>query len=242
MSARSLMILCLALTALFSVAATPFAAVVVMLGLERAGISYDRAEGTLWRGRLTGVHWRDTYVGDAVMRPLPFSMLLGRLSLDMTLEGGLVAGRGIVSRGIFAPLTIRDAEITADLAALPVMVKLTGHIQASLAEVALGPRGCLRAKGRLSTDALTHGFVDTPWRGPVISGEVTCEDGALLLPLSGTDGVQKVGVLMKVRPDRSFDVRVELDTADPAMTQLLPVLGFRRDGGALVLKQEGRWG
>jgi hypothetical protein len=242
MTARGLALLFVGCVALFIVAGTPFLAVITALGLERAGISYSRAEGTLWSGRLTNVYWRDTAVGEMALRPLPFAILLGRLSIDVVLEGGAVQGRARISRGVFAPLALRDVTISADLSTLPVMMKLAGRIEASLAELVLGPRGCMRAQGRLTTDALTHGVADAPWRGPGLSGEVGCKGGALIVPLSGSDGTQTVDVLMTLHPDRSFDVRVELDTADPAMTQLLPALGFRRDGGMLVLEQEGRWG
>ena len=225
----------------FTAASVPFSAIVGLFELDRVGISYARAEGTLWRGHLSDVYWRDAPVGQVMIRPVLSALLSGKFSLAFVVDGRVVEAEGKIVWGLFSQFRIQDVRLSADLAALPVFIKLGGRLDLALTEIEFGAGGCKLGKGRLHTDALTHSLAGLAWSGPALTGEIRCDDGVLILPLSGGDAAQDARLLMQVKPDHKFDVRVDVDILDPVMTQLLPQFGFYREGGTLVLKQEGRW-
>ena len=81
---------------IFTAASVPFSAIVGLFELDRVGISYARAEGTLWRGHLSDVYWRDAPVGQVMIRPVLSALLSGKFSLAFVVDGRVVMSVRVV--------------------------------------------------------------------------------------------------------------------------------------------------
>lgn len=228
--------------AVFIIAAMPLAALTALIDFERLGIAVGRTEGTVWQGRLKHVYWRNYAMGEFDVRPSFLALLKGQVSVDVAVNDGPVQAKGTVARNIFSDVIVRDAVVSADINGLPVLLQLSGQIDADVGYVEYGRGGCVDVNAVLETDALVHGFAGLAWTGPVLTGEMRCEDGVLVLPLNGAENGQNVALQMTLKPDRTFDIRISIQTLDAALAQVLPALGFRREDNALVLVQSGRWG
>lgn len=226
----------------FSVAAMPLSTLTSLIGLERFGVAVGRVEGTIWQGRLKDVYWRNYALGAVGLSPNALPLLQGQLSVELTVDDGPVRAKGTLSRSIFSDVILRDTVVSANIAGLPILLQLSGQVEVDIAYLRYGPKGCVDAKATLKTDALERGFAGLAWAGPTLSGQMRCEGNVLVLPLSGAENGQVVSLQMTLKPDRTFDIRVSIDTPDAAVAQVLPALGFRREGNALVLVQDGRWG
>ncbi|MHB1207114.1 MAG: type II secretion system protein N, partial [Rhodospirillaceae bacterium] len=150
--------------AIFLVATLPLSVALPRAQLEQRGIGYSRAEGTIWHGRIEGLRWRGYRVGDATIAVKPLMILAGRLALDADVGGaGLMRGGGRVQITPFGTLILADVSLTADVARLPVIVPLSGHVTVVVAHAEISRRGCRSAVGAIRTDALVRQPAGLPW-------------------------------------------------------------------------------
>jgi len=220
----------------------PFSALVAALDLQGRGITYSRAEGSLWNGRLTGLMWRGHGLGDASVQVSPFLLLLGRLDIDIALAGrGVIAGRGHVTLWPNSSTTVRDLVLAADVTTLPVVLPLKGSVSVAVRRVEMTRHGCRSADADIHTNALVDRPAGLDWRGPVLSGAVRCAEGALIIPLAGDNGAETIAATMRLLADGSFSIQVDAHTADEAVIGVLSAIGFTHTDGRMTLMQAGRW-
>jgi hypothetical protein len=242
MSARTLAVIFASCFFVLAAVSLPLSAVVGALGLESRGITYSRVEGTLWSGRLHGLAWRGRDLGDAVLTVNPLTLLLARVQVEIALEGRTgVTGAGRFTLWPNGSLSVRNAWLSADVAALPVVLPLTGNLRVDIAHADFTRAGCRTVDAHLQTNALVNRPAGLNWQGPVLSGTARCEDGTLTLPLSGGGGAEQVTVTMSLAGDGGFHVQTQARTADEAVKRALSLAGFTDVDGAMTLIQTGRW-
>jgi len=241
MSAQALGALFVATFTLVLLATLPLSLVIATVGATRHDFSYERVSGTLWAGTVQGLRWRGMDLGEARFGFRPLALAFGRFGMDVVLTGkGAVTGQGFIAltpRGIF----IRDLSVTADVRALPLVLPLTGNVSIDVARAEVGRAGCRVLDGAVQTDALVNRPAGLAWRGPVLSGPVGCNDGAIVIPLKGEAGAEVVAVMMTLARDGTFGIRIDASTPDPAVIGALSAVGFVEAGGMMTLNQRGRW-
>lgn len=241
MSARQLVALFAAFFVAVIIVTLPLSAVMAAFDLPARGISYARASGTVWNGALAGLHWRGRDLGDARIAVRPLSLLIGRLGADFELDGkGVVSGSGFVAATL-GGFAVRDLSLSADVAQLPIVLPLSGKVAVDLAAADGGPNGCRRIEGAVRTNALVNRPAGLAWRGPELEGPVTCENGAIVIPLKGGTASESVAVAMTLGHDGTFGIRVEARTPDAALISVLSAVGFVEADGVMTLTQHGRW-
>jgi len=221
---------------------TPLSAMIGLFDIGKAGISYSRAEGTLWNGRLSRVAWRGRVLGDATVAVNPMTLLLARLDADVAVTGGQGAqGRGQITLWPTGSIALRDVTVDADVALLPIMLPVKGSISASVRHADFGRNGCRAVDAEVRTDALRERPAGIDWRGPVLSGRAHCRDGVLVLPIAGGEGSETIAVTMRASGDGTFNVDVDARTDDQTVKSVLSALGFTAAGDAMILAQSGHW-
>jgi hypothetical protein len=220
---------------------TPVTVLISPQRLERAGLAVAGVDGNWRQAVLSDVSWRGYAIGQVTVQPLWSGLVEGHAFFRVQASGGRMQAHGVVGRGLFTSLQLRDVNVTADLVGLPVLVQLVGLLSAEIQEFDYGPQGCRRAVGTLKTDALSRGIAGLSWAGPALAGQLQCTDGAIVLPLASNTMNQRVFAAMTLKPDGTFEARIDVSVPDPSIKQILSQLGFRQEGDSFVLIQKGRW-
>ena len=240
MTKTRLAILFAAAFLLFLAATLPLGVAANLLGFEKSGLSYSKAEGTIWDGTLSGVVFQGGQLGRLDISADPLALAALRLRIDWALSGGRIAGRGVFERRVGAKVTLRDMVLDADLRGLATIVPVSGTLFATVEEIAFGANGCEVAEAVIETNALQKTPNEFDWVGPVLTGRPQCDGPRLVLPLEGAEGNERVAIEMWIRPDFDFGTRVTIDTENMGLRTALGIMGFEDRGGGYELVQRAR--
>lgn len=240
MSNRRLIILFTAVFAAVLLAQAPLAAVMPLMGLADRGLTYTRAEGSVWQGRIVGLGWRGRNFGNTEVSVRPLWLLLGQLRADVTLSGA-AKGHGRIVAWPNGSLALSDVSLTADVALFPVVLPVQGNLAIDVRRADFSHAGCRTVDADVRTNALVDRPAGLAWQGPVLSGTATCHDGVLMVPLAGGVGDETVAITMQIAGDGTFNAKVAARTADQAVMSMLSAVGFTAEGGAMTFIQNGRW-
>ncbi|MCW1384033.1 type II secretion system protein N [Novosphingobium sp. KCTC 2891] len=214
------------------------AALVVLLPLRLVlggvpGLSASAAEGTIWSGRV-----RDAAIGpfvlgtvDAGLSPLP--LLVGRREVWLRRGGADPLHGRISGAGGEVRLSSVDGTVAPGGAfgGLPVEAINFAGFGAALAD-----GRCLSAEGSVTATLPPLGALGG---GPILlSGRARCDGAALLLPLRGSGGMER----LDLRIHANGGWRAEFVLADPPMEAVpaLVAMGFVARPGGLGLRTSGR--
>ncbi|GAB4542010.1 MAG: hypothetical protein Tsb0010_19210 [Parvularculaceae bacterium] len=230
----------------FLAASTPLGFFMRAAGLIDAGLAFDRAEGTIWRGALIGAQWRERPLGDVRLAVRPLSLAVGRVDLDFEFDGDGVYGRGALSASVFGRVALKDAEIRADLTRFefnePEPLAVTGAFSAEISRLVFSRRGCVAADVAAWTDILAQSARALNYSGPPLEARGYCEDGGIVLPFIGRDEDEEVALTLTF--DRHYRYRLysEVRTDDARLDAVLPQFGFRGGAGVYEYERTGRVG
>ena len=124
---------------------------------------------------------------------------------------------------------------------------LKGEYDLSVDSLEFGKGGaaCTQASGEFSTDVLAANYAYWQWRGPTLSGPISCEDGDVVARLSGDS--QSSGIVVNVQGDirisgdMHYRVDITVQTPDLRAGAILPLYGFDDAGaGRYSLVETGR--
>ena len=230
---RSLFFLSAFLFAL--VALLPLGLALRWLGLDERGFAAREAQGSVWLGITREARFGSLPLGDleARLRFLPLVIGRARVDLDNTGEGQGFEGAVTVSRHAFGVDDVR-----ATLSPGPALPLVPGasfdlsDVSAHFADgVCAGAEGLVKAS--LSGDAAG---IPLP---RALSGNARCDGGALLLPLVGQSGMERLD--LRLFEDGRYRVELLLRPADEAARQRLAAAGFTAAGAAFALRAEGHF-
>ena len=97
-------------------------------------------------------------------------------------------------------------------------------------------RGCRHAEGEVSTDAAAQLASRFGAKGFPLKGPIRCENGALVLPLSGSAAQLKADAILRFEPSGRIGSAVEIVTENSDLVLALQTLGFRNDNGVWRLE------
>ncbi len=213
----------------------PLRLVLGAAGVDAAGLTARRADGSVWAGTLTEASAAGLRLGDLNARLSPLQLLLGRARVALAsrdqlhpLHGALTVSRHstgadgvtatIPAGAVFAPLPVTALDLDDVSATFTdgLCDHAAGRVRATLA----GDVGGVRLAG-------------------VVSGEARCDAGALVLPLGDPAGTERVE--LRVRADGRYTARLAITPTDPTVAGKLAALGFQPQGGAYRLSVEGHF-
>lgn len=229
--------LILAVLILFALVATfPLSLAFSIAGLDRMGVSARSLRGPIWWGGAEDLRIGDIQLGTVDVFLDPFKLLIGALRVDIArqlakpddIRGGLTIGFGTRS---FDDVT-GVVPLAAALAPLPV-----SRVEFEDVSVRFSGGLCAHAEGRVRVRVpaiiaglnLANGLV----------GEARCDGEALVLPLVGQSGQERLEA--RFFADGRYEATMRIRASDPTLSGALISNGFRGAGnGEQMLRVTGR--
>lgn len=205
------------------------------LAVDDLGISARRAEGSVWLGSLAESRVGDAPLGDLSARLSPIQLLVGRARVDLSNGedgAGRIAGAIGVSRSrVGIDDMTAQIPVAAVFAPLPLDTLDLSDVSAHFED-----GQCASAEGRVR--ATITGDVAGIALAQGMSGNARCDGGALLLPLQGQSGMEKLAV--KLFADGRYELDFAVRTTDPAAAARLTASGFEQTPQGHVFALQGR--
>lgn len=231
---RGLFFLCMLLLAI--VALLPLRLALGWLTLDTQGLSARTAEGSVWLGRLTEARFGDAPLGDLSARLSPIQLLVGRARVDIAgtdesappLRGAFGVSRDSIG--------IDDATAAIPVAAVFAPLPLD-TLDLSDVSVRFRDGQCDRAEGRVR--ASVAGEIAGLNLGQGLGGNARCDGGALLLPLQGQSGMERLAI--RLFADGRYELDLAVRSGDPALGAKLALSGFRQTQDGYVFSLQGRF-
>ena len=129
------------------------------------------------------------YIGAVNFQLKPKALIVGGLPFSFTTQSPAMFISGQASRK-----QLKDIRFSGTLAKLPTrdgrLKELAGQVEIRVADLNIKDGKCSSASGQASTDFLMMNQARWQWRGPKLSGPISCEAGDLLANLSGRENRQ----------------------------------------------------
>ncbi|WP_300544301.1 type II secretion system protein N [Maricaulis sp.] len=231
-------LLVLVLLATWLVVLLPLKAVAILAGgADRLG--YSDVFGTVWNGRVYGLEVNGDPVREVAVSLRPLALLTGRIAADWRIADEAVSGSGR------AALAGRMLALDNVSLALPLS-RLGGAdvpgldpqeaVFVRLPRLRLDGDACVEAAGTVRTGALVTLAAAYGFEGPVITGELSCRGGDLVLEFGGEEaGLSLSGEAVLRRSGYDWQVGAHTDRAE--LADIFALAGLERDGD--VWRAEG---
>ncbi len=214
----------------FLVLLFPLAVALPMALPESSGLSARRATGTIWSGTLVDARLAGMSLGDTRVGLSPLALLTGQARLSFaapTLNGTLVAsGRSFGIENARGPV-----DVAVRVKPLPVTQLVLDD-----ATVRFAGSRCDAAEGRVS--AVVAGDISGIALPGGMTGTLSCEGGALLVPLVGQSGMERLD--LRVSGDGKWRGELAIRTGDPATVAKLVAAGFAPGPRGFALRLTGQ--
>lgn len=243
LSARLLAICCGAAAFVYCAAAAPASFIAAFAIPKSAGVSVDRATGTIWRGAIEGVRAQGILLGDISYRTNPLALLGGRLAADLNAGGGALSGRGKASVSIDGRTVVEDARLLFELNAATrfafLGAPLAGTVRADIDRLVVSRQGCLESAATIKTDVLSAPAKRFAAEAFDLSGDGHCSGRDFLASLVGRGGDGAVTLTIRISPDLAYTLIAEAQPARTEVAEALQFLGFERANGVLTIGTRG---
>ena len=193
--------------------------------------------GTIWKGYMSGtdagVLELDTSLGRLFSGKNPVHVSGGPEGLSIHAEAGLSGLRAIKLEGTMRALALRDPRVGA----------VNGNFSLDVPDMKV-LKQCDYAEGTAWTDFLSQNQATLRWQGPALEGPVRCEEGNIIMELSGQDEMSEINANVTIDMTGSYraDIAVKINRsverfAAPTLTRY----GFYKDGEVYKLTEQGKW-
>ncbi len=190
--------------------------------------------GTVWNGFISGT---DAGVLNLDVSPLrlvsgknPVRVTGGPAGINLNAEAGLSGLRALKVSGSIKALALTDARLAL----------VNGNFDLDITDMKM-MESCDYAEGIATTDFLARNSVRLRWKGPVLEGPVSCEDGNVILDLTGKDRAADIVARLTLSPDGQYRTDITAEVNDPNAGLALQYFGFSPAGGAYKLTEQGKW-
>ena len=170
------------------IAYTPLGYVINQSGASSAGIGWAKVDGTISKGKISGLYIDTQPLGDVNLKLRPLSLLSLSPSYDVQWGGAAGRGTGVLTltRGALIGKDIRmQQEIGALEALSPPVRAMGGSLRVADGSFRLSRLGCEEASGTLSTDTLSTLAAQYGRQFGQISGPISCDTGAFVIEMEG---------------------------------------------------------
>ncbi|MEO1188141.1 MAG: type II secretion system protein N [Pseudomonadota bacterium] len=220
---------------------TPLGFVLGQSGAGGLGVGWAKADGTLMKGRISGLYVGTQPIGDVSLELRPLSLLSLRPSYDIQWGGAGGQGTAVLTLSRSA-LIGNDVRMRQEIGALegldPAVRAMGGSLDISDGTFRLTQTGCSDASGQLSTNTLTTLAAQYGRQFGEIAGPISCDNGAFVIAMEGSSEAND-RVLIDARAaltgQGEFATRVQ--TQDAQIIIALTQIGFVRENGEFVYRQ-----
>ena len=194
-----------------------------------------RYSGTIWKGQITGVD----FIGDIHLGVDAKALLSGQLPLSFQTSSPVMTMSGKASKN-----RLKAFKFSGQLADLPTsdgrLKEIAGQVDFEISEMEF-EENCKSASGNAATDILTRNGGRWRWRGPLLSGPISCDQGDLLVKLLGSENAQTIKADLRIKIDGTYRADFSVRTREAAAGVVLPLYGFESKNGQYYLTEEGKW-
>ena len=188
------------------------------------------AHGTVWEGTLAHI--------DGLP---PIATRLRGTTMTMSADAPTLRLAAAAS-----PRAIRDISLSLPIATLARfdarMEGLAGEVRLVADEIVINDGTCTSASGTAFTNVLAVNAASWEWSGPELSGPITCEDGSVVIALSGAEATGDVTARVAISPSGPYRTDITMSDLDPRAGAILPLFGFQpAGGGSFTLNESGAW-
>lgn len=211
-------------------------------GLEAQGIRLSGVQGSWRQGQASMLSVGAYRLGQVETRWKPARLPDGEAAFDVRLSGPGLSARAELARSVTgAAMALREGSVRLDVAGFPGLADrvraVGGSVALSGADIAMDGGRCVRAAGRVETDVLARAQDVYGWTGPVLTGDITCENGQIVMPLAGqTPGGDRFTAEARLGGAGLQSAFARVETADPQLIQILTFTGFQAEDGAWVYR------
>jgi hypothetical protein len=222
------------------IARAPLEPLLSVAKVRQRGLAYESAVGTVWGGEIAGLRVGPERLGDVRLALDPKALLGGRVLTRFDIQGPLRA-HGAAAYALGRGWRVQNATFAASMSDMgslhPELKDRGGELFAALANAEVDADGdCLDADGRVETDVLARGAGGAvgDWRGPALTGVISCEAGDVVLRLAGADDSARVVVEARIDLATGSTFVATVQTEDPTVRLALGALGFAEQGGSFA--------
>lgn len=211
-------------------------------GLANSGVSWQQARGTLWNGQITGLGYLNYNLGTVEISASPMSLLAGGISgeFDWRSSSGMANGylkatkHSVRARQLDANIFVQALD---DLH--PELRRTGGTLSFKDTSLELNASGkCVAANGQSKLDLLQRVGEQYGRDWPILSGEVKCENGGIVVPLRGTGGNQETfEVNLTYDGVSTIALSILTEGLDAETTITLQAIGFQPSGNGFGYTQ-----
>ncbi|MFM6853735.1 MAG: type II secretion system protein N [Sphingopyxis sp.] len=207
-----------------------------MIGLADMGGTARGAHGLVWGGYVEKLRFSGLDVGTVDVGLAPAPLLMGRAQLAFTraAQPGTPPLSGTLESG-WGHRAVRDVQgvINGDgSGALPV-----DRVTFDQLSVQFRDGACVAASGRVRL-ALGLRVAGLVLRNG-LSGQARCAGRALLLPLTGESGMERL--LLTIEGDGQYSARIIIRAADPILGAALSIAGFSSTAEGFAKNMRGHF-
>ena len=192
--------------------------------------------GTIWDGQVRGLD----FIGSANFKVSPKAWISVGLPLSFVSQSPAMSISGQASHK-----QLKDIRFSGVLAKLPTrdgrLKELAGQVDIRLDELQIKDEACSFAEGQVSTDFLALNQARWQWKGPTLSGPISCENGDLLLNLVGRENRQIIRADLRLSKNGNYGANITVQTDQPEAGVVLPLYGFEKQGREYKLTEQGQW-
>lgn len=220
---------------------TPLGFVLGQSGVGGLGVGWAKADGTLTKGRISGLYVGTQPIGDVTLELRPLSLLTLKPSYDVQWGGAGGQGTAVLTLSRSA-LVGDDVRMRQEIGALegldPAVRAMGGNLDVTEGAFELTQAGCASASGTISTNTLATLAAQYGRQFGQVSGPISCEDGAFVIALEGSsDANDRVNIDARAALTGQGDFSTRVQTQDAQIIIALTQIGFARENGEFVYAQ-----
>ena len=226
-------------------ASLPLSAIVNWADLRAHKVDWYKASGTIWGGEIEALHFNGHYLGKLRQRTSLLGLLTAKISSRYSLTGGPALSSGQITVTPWGSVGVKNTQIQLDLARFNIRdafdAPMRGLLEIRIKELKFANNKCEQAEFEIWTNALLNSATRYGGQGFDLSGQGRCEDGTLIVPLSGRGPNEAVYLDVEVDAAFNYEARVRVQSQTADLIAALKLYGFDTQGEDLVLIQRGNF-
>lgn len=206
-------------------------------------LTFQRAEGTIWRSTLRHVDLGGLDGGDATVSVSFLGLLQGQLVSEIDFAGADISGQAVLHAGLNGDRRIEAPALTISGMRVQGFGRVSGKTTLAGVDIRFAGRDCASARGQIESDVLVRLTEQSGGQAPLLAGTATCAGQLGRLTLQGDAAGDSATALLDLGSDGTGNWSVTYRTAKPELAATLVAAGFAPDeqGGAFGSKGVMTW-
>ncbi len=202
-------------------------------------LTFQRAEGTIWRSTLRQVDLGGLDGGDATVFVSFFDLLQGQLVSRVDFAGPDISGQAGIYAGFNGDRRIEAPSLTISGMRVQGVGRVSGKTTLTGVDIRFAGRDCASARGRIESDVLARTAEQTGSQAPLLAGVASCAGQFGRLMLQGDGAGDSASALLDLGSDGTGQWNVNYRTAKPELAASLVAAGFAPNGEGSAFDTKG---